>query len=57
MVKKMCFLLGDHMFKSRGGKGGLMITIVKKVYNCNVPDLASLGNVANVCVRSKVYNI
>jgi hypothetical protein len=24
---------------------------------CNVPDLASLGNVANVCVGSKVYNI
>jgi hypothetical protein len=25
--------------------------------SCNVPDLASLGNVANVCVGSKVYNI
>jgi hypothetical protein len=24
---------------------------------CNVPDLASLGNTANVCVGSKVYNI
>jgi hypothetical protein len=24
---------------------------------CNVPDLASLGNVANVCVGSKVYSI
>jgi hypothetical protein len=24
---------------------------------CNVPGLASLGNVANVCVGSKVYNI
>jgi hypothetical protein len=26
-------------------------------YKCNVPDLASLGNAANVCVGSKVYNI
>jgi hypothetical protein len=25
--------------------------------NCNVLDLASLGNAANVCVGSKVYNI
>jgi hypothetical protein len=25
--------------------------------SCNVPDLASLGNIANVCVGSKVYNI
>jgi hypothetical protein len=24
---------------------------------CNVPDLASLGNPANVCVGSMVYNI
>jgi hypothetical protein len=24
---------------------------------CNVPDLASLGNTANVCVGSKVYSI
>jgi hypothetical protein len=27
------------------------------LFICNVPDLASLGNVANVCVGSKVYNI
>jgi hypothetical protein len=26
-------------------------------YFCNVPDLASLGNNANVCVGSKVYSI
>jgi hypothetical protein len=25
--------------------------------HCNVPDLDSLGNVANLCVGSKVYNI
>ena len=38
-------------------------TFIKDFYDmtemvkCNVPDLASLGNVANVCVGSKVYNI
>jgi hypothetical protein len=26
-------------------------------HGCNVPDLASLGNIANVCVGSKVYSI
>jgi hypothetical protein len=29
----------------------------RAIWECNVPDLASLGNVANVCVGSKVYNI
>jgi hypothetical protein len=28
-----------------------------RVPECNVPDLASLGNTANVCVGSKVYSI
>jgi hypothetical protein len=30
---------------------------INKMIDCNVPDLASLGNVANVCVGSEVYNI
>ena len=33
------------------------IFLVKNPTYCNVPDLASLGNAANVCVGSKVYNI
>jgi hypothetical protein len=33
------------------------VHLVAAKHVCNVPDLASLGNAANVCVGSKVYNI
>jgi hypothetical protein len=40
----------------------LTLTHFSNIFNifnpfCNVPDLASLGNTANVCVGSMVYNI
>jgi hypothetical protein len=37
--------------------GGQTFSRQRMVQTCNVPDLASLGNVANVCVGSKVYCI
>jgi hypothetical protein len=33
------------------------ISLDSEGLECNVPDLASLGNAANVCVGSMVYNI
>jgi hypothetical protein len=38
-------------------QGALCEELSLEIEVCNVPDLASLGNVANVCVGSKVYNI
>jgi hypothetical protein len=42
------------------GDSGVLLVVsgsYRTVRTCNVPDLASLGNVANVCVGSMVYNI
>jgi hypothetical protein len=38
-------------------KTAFLNRVVEEEVYCNVPDLASLGNVASVCVGSKVYNI
>jgi hypothetical protein len=47
---------GEYMATSQAS--GEAIWLRKMLVGlCNVPDLASLGNVANVCVESKVYSI
>jgi hypothetical protein len=38
-------------------KTAFLNRVVEEEVYCNVPDLASLGNIASVCVGSKVYNI